>query len=168
MAVETAKARTAPEGKFLSFVLGGDEYGLEILKVQEITGMRGITRVPHTPDYVRGVITLRGRVIPIVSLRHRFALPAAEDTDKTCIIIVQAASRQTRLTMGIIVDEVADVLSFERDGIDPPPRAAGGPGGTACIAGVGRTADKTVFLLDVDTLLDGQELEAVAGTMSSR
>ena len=161
MAVETPVARVAQEGKFLSFVLGEEEYGLEILKVQEINGMMGITRVPRTPEYVRGVINLRGRVIPIVSLRCKFKMPAVEDTEKTCIIVVQVQYRDTELTMGIIVDEVSEVLNIKADEIDPAPNFGGGLEETSYITGLGKLDGKVVILLDIDSVLNDAEIEAV-------
>lgn len=161
MAVETPTARTAQEGKFLSFVLGGEEYGLEILKVQEINGMMGITRVPRTPDYVRGVINLRGRVIPIVSLRRKFKMPVVEDTEKTCIIVVQVNYQDAELTMGIIVDEVSEVLNIRADQIESAPAFGGGMEETDFITGMGKLENKVVILLDIDSVLNGDEIEAV-------
>ena len=161
MAVETPVARTAQEGKFLSFVLGDEEYGLEILKVQEINGMMGITRVPRTPEYVRGVINLRGRVIPIVSLRQKFKMPAAEDTEKTCIIVVQVNYQDIDLTMGIIVDEVTEVLNIKNEQIEPAPSFGGGMEETEFITGMGKLKDKVVILLDIDSVLNGVEIEAI-------
>jgi purine-binding chemotaxis protein CheW len=161
MAVETPVARIAQEGKFLSFVLGDEEYGLEILKVQEINGMMGITRVPRTPDYVKGVINLRGRVIPVLSLRSKFNMPLIEDTDKTCIIVVQVNFKDTKLTMGIIVDEVSEVLNIKADQIAPAPSFGGGMEETEYITGMGKLEDKVVILLDIDSVLDGEEIEAI-------
>ncbi len=161
MAVETPVVRTAQAGKFLSFVLGDEEYGLEILKVQEINGMMGITRVPRTPDYVRGVINLRGRVIPIVSLRQKFKMEAIADTEKTCIIVVQVNYQDTDLTMGIIVDEVSEVLNIKDDQIEPAPSFGGGMEETEFITGMGKFEDKVVILLDIDSVLNGEEIEAI-------
>jgi len=161
MAVETPVTRIAQEGKFLSFVLGAEEYGLEILKVQEINGMMGITRVPRTPDYVKGVINLRGRVIPIVSLRQKFQMPLVEDTEKTCIIVVQVNYEDTELTMGIIVDEVSEVLNIAGDQIEPAPSFGGGMDETDYITGMGKLEDKVVILLDIDKVLNGAEIEAI-------
>ncbi len=161
MAVETPVTRIAQEGKFLSFVLGAEEYGLEILKVQEINGMMGITRVPRTPDYVKGVINLRGRVIPIVSLRQKFQMPLVEDTEKTCIIVVQVNYEDTDLTMGIIVDEVSEVLNIAGDQIEPAPSFGGGMDETDYITGMGKLEDKVVILLDIDKVLNGAEIEAI-------
>ncbi len=161
MAVETPVARVAQEGKFLSFVLGEEEYGLEILKVQEINRMVDITRVPQSPEYVRGVINLRGRVIPIVSLRKKFKMPAIEDTERTCIIVVQVNYNDTELTMGIIVDEVSEVLNIRGEQIEPAPSFGGGMEETDYITGMGKLEDKVVILLDIDTVLNGEDIEAI-------
>ncbi|MCP4291407.1 MAG: purine-binding chemotaxis protein CheW [bacterium] len=161
MATESAVASIAQEGKYLSFVLGGEEYGLEILKVQEINGMMDITRVPRTPHYVRGVINLRGRVIPIISLRDKFKMAQVEDTEKTCIIVVQVQYQDDTLTMGIIVDEVSEVLNIAENSIEPPPSFGGGMEETDFITGMGKMADKVVILLDIDMVLDAEEMKAI-------
>ena len=161
MATESTAARIAQAGKFLSFILGEEEYGLEILKVQEINGMMGITRVPRTPDYVRGVINLRGRVIPIVSLRKKFKMPAVADTEKTCIIVVQVRYVDRELTMGIIVDEVSEVLNIGDGQIEPPPSFGGGMEEADFITGMGKLENKVVILLDIDRVMSGTEMEAV-------
>lgn len=161
MATESAVASIAQEGKYLSFVLGSEEYGLEILKVQEINGMMDITRVPRTPHYVRGVINLRGRVIPIISLRDKFKMAQVEDTEKTCIIVVQVKYQDDSLTMGIIVDEVSEVLSIAAGSIEPPPSFGGGMEETDFITGMGKLTDKVVILLDIDRVLDAEEMKAI-------
>ncbi len=161
MAVESAVARIAQAGKYLSFRLGGEEYGLEILKVQEINGMMGITRVPRTPEFVRGVINLRGRVIPIVSLRSKFRMPQIEDTEKTCIIVVQVRHDDSEITMGIIVDEVSEVLNISEGQIEGPPSFGGGMEDADYITGMGKLEDKVVILLDLDAILSGEEMEGV-------
>ncbi len=161
MATDSAVASIAQEGKYLSFVLGKEEYGLEILKVQEINGMMDITRVPRTPDYVRGVINLRGRVIPIISLRDKFNMSQVEDTEKTCIIVVQVQYQEESLTMGIIVDEVSEVLSIAAGSIEPPPSFGGGMEETDFITGMGKMTDKVVILLDIDRVLDAEEMKAI-------
>lgn len=161
MATESTTARVAQAGKFLSFILGEEEYGLEILKVQEINGMMGITRVPRTPDYVRGVINLRGRVIPIVSLRKKFKMPAVADTEKTCIIVVQVAHGDREITMGIIVDEVSEVLNIGDGQIEPPPSFGGGMEEADFITGMGKLENKVVILLDIDRVMSGTEMDAV-------
>lgn len=161
MATESTTARLAQAGKFLSFILGDEEYGLEILKVQEINGMMGITRVPRTPEYVRGVINLRGRVIPIVSLRRKFKMPAVADTEKTCIIVVQVGYGDREITMGIIVDEVSEVLNIGDGQIEPPPSFGGGMEEADFITGMGKLENKVVILLDIDRVMNGPEMDAV-------
>ena len=104
-------------GKFLTFFLGREEYGLEVLKVQEIMGMLPITLVPRTPKSIRGVINLRGKIIPIMDLRLRFGMDAIAQTDETCIIVVHAQ----KVEMGIIVDKVSEVLDISTEDIEPTP-----------------------------------------------
>ena len=121
--VESIAAK-AKAGKYLTFKLGAEEYGLEILKVQEIIKMMDITRVPRTPAFVRGVINLRGKVIPVVDLRLKFGMESRETTDKTCVIVVQVAQASAAsgaVTMGTIVDEVSEVLDISGGQIEPPP-----------------------------------------------
>lgn len=161
MATDSTTSRVAQAGKFLSFILGDEEYGLEILKVQEINGMMGITRVPRTPDYVRGVINLRGRVIPIVSLRKKFKMASVPDTEKTCIIVVQVRYSDREITMGIIVDEVSEVLNIGDGQIEPPPSFGGGMEEADFITGMGKLENKVVILLDIDRVMSGPEMDAV-------
>lgn len=162
MAVETAVAPLAQAGKYLFFKLGRQEYGLEILKVQEITGMAGIRRVPHAPDFVRGVSTLRGRVIPVVSLRRKFGLPAIEDDERTCVVVAQVRLRDEEIPVGIVADEVTEVLSLTEAGIEAPGGVRPGSGERGCIKGIGRLEGKVVHLLDVDEVLSAEELTRVA------
>ncbi len=162
MSTETQLAILAKPGKYLSFVLGREEYGLEILKVQEIIGMMTVTKVPRTPHFVRGVLNLRGRVIPVVDLRGKFAMASVEDTEKTCIIVVQVSQNDLTVTMGIIVDEVSEVLNFAVDQIEPAPSFGGGMEAADYITGMGKLGKKVVILLDVDRVLYGEELAAIA------
>ena len=118
MTMDTQVAATAAPGKYLSFVLGDEIYGVDIMKVQEINGITRATRVPRTPEYVRGVINLRGKVIPVIDLRSKLAMATTEDTERTCNIVVQIEHRDELVTMGVIVDDVSEVLSFSRDEID--------------------------------------------------
>lgn len=155
----------AKPGKYLSFVLGREEYGLEILKVQEIIGIMEVTRVPRTPPYVRGVINLRGRVIPVVDLRTKFKMPTIEDTEKTCVIVVQVARDDTTITMGVIVDEVSEVLSFTEDQIEPAPEFGGGMEEAGFVTGMGKLGKKVLILLDSDRVLEGEELTEIVQTV---
>jgi purine-binding chemotaxis protein CheW len=141
-------------GKYMTFQLAREEYGLEILKVREIIGLMDITRVPRTPPYVRGVINLRGKVIPVVDLRQKFGMPPCEATDQTVIIVVQYALAERTLTMGILVDQVLEVRQIRADAIEPPPPSLGDATiDSACILGVGKTEKRVVFLLDIGRVL---------------
>ncbi|MDD5718444.1 MAG: chemotaxis protein CheW [Candidatus Krumholzibacteria bacterium] len=162
MSTDTLKATMAKPGKYLSFVLGREEYGVEILKVQEIIGIMEVTRVPRTPSYVRGVINLRGRVIPVVDLRSKFKMPVIENTEKTCVIVVQVAQEDLTVTMGVIVDEVSEVLSFTQEQIEPAPNFGGGMDEVEFITGMGKLGKKVLILLDVDRVLKCEELAEIA------
>jgi len=150
-------ASRAEAGLYLTFELGKEFYGLEILKVQEIIGMMEVTHVPRTPEYVRGVVNLRGKVIPVVDLRAKFAMEPTEDTERTCIIVLEVRKGQQALTMGIIVDEVCEVLEVGASQIEPPPSFGAGVE-SDFIMGMGKVGEKVVMLLEVDRALVGDEL----------
>jgi purine-binding chemotaxis protein CheW len=139
-------------GKYLTFVLGKEIYGLEILKVQEIIGNIGTTKVPGSPHHIRGVINLRGKVIPVADLRVKFGLEAAEDTQKTCITVLQVQLGGRPVTMGIVVDEVCEVLKIAEGQIEPAPDF-GTATDTESILGIGKVGEKVILLLDVDRAL---------------
>jgi purine-binding chemotaxis protein CheW len=147
-------------GKHLTFELGSETYGIEILKVQEIIGIMSITNVPKTPDYVRGVINLRGKVIPVVELRRKFKLAAVDDTERTCIIVVQVKGVDGPITMGVLVDEVSEVVDIAEEQLEPPP-TFGSNVSTDFIRAMGKVGDRVVILLDVDKVLTLQELASV-------
>ena len=113
--------RSSNDGKYLTFALGSEEYGLEILKVREIIGYQPITAVPKTPAHVQGVINLRGQVIPIMDLRMKFGMEQAEVTEQTCIIVVETELSARQVQTGIIVDRVMEVLYIETEQIQPAP-----------------------------------------------
>ena len=157
-------AANAQAGKYLTFKLDAEEYGLEILKVQEIIKMMDITRVPRTPAFVRGVINLRGKVIPVVDLRLKFGMASRDNTDKTCVIVVQVSQANATggaITMGTLVDEVSEVLDISSGQIEPAPEF-GAAVDTAFILGMGKVAKKVVMLLDIDKVLSSGELAATA------
>lgn len=164
----TAMAENLPEqvpssvtaGKYLTFKLGEETYGLGILKVQEIIGMMAVTHVPRIPDFIRGVINLRGKVIPVIDLRLKFGLEGRDDTERTCIIVVQVAHAESRVTMGIIVDEVSEVLYIEAGQIEPPP-SFGSTVNTTFLLAMGKVGDKVIMLLDVDKVLSRDEVAVV-------
>ena len=136
-------ARGDLAGKYLTFHLGGEFYGLEIMKVQEIIGIMNITKVPKTPDFVRGVINLRGQVIPVVDMHTKFSLMQVDDTEKTCIIVVQVEQESDVITLGVIVDEVSEVMDIKGEQIEPPP-SFGANLEADFILGMGKLEDKAV------------------------
>ena len=147
-------------GKYLTFNLGEEGYGLEILKVQEIIGMQEITKIPRTPDYVKGVINLRGKVIPVIDLRLKFGMEENEYNRKTCIIVVQVKREESNLILGIIVDEVSEVLDISGENIEAPP-SMGTNVETHFIMGMAKTDNAVKILLDIDNVLSQQELAAI-------
>jgi len=144
-------------GKYLTFVLDTEEYGLEILKVREIMGVMEITTVPRTPHHVKGVINLRGKVIPVVDLRLKFSMPEADHTEQTCIIVVQV----NEVEMGIIVDEVREVLDIPAETIEDAP-SFGASVATDFILGMGKTGNRVTILLDISKVLTNGELDKLA------
>ncbi len=144
-------------GKFLTFHLAGEEYGLEILKVKEIIGLMKITELPRTPDFVKGVINLRGKVIPVIDLRLRFNLPETEYTEKTCIVVVEIAGEGMNHQIGIIVDAVSEVLNVTDDDIQETPKF-GVSLDTEFILGMAKTQGRVRTLLDIDRVLTSEDL----------
>ena len=154
--------RPALGGKYLTFSLGGEEYGLEILKVREINGLMDITPVPRAPKDIRGVINLRGKIIPVVELRTKFAMPTIEDTEETCIIVVDVTSDGQSIDMGILVDSVSEVLDIDSDDIEPPPSFGSGVD-TDFILGMAKAGGSVKILLAVEKVLTSADFE-LAGT----
>ncbi|NCD32429.1 MAG: purine-binding chemotaxis protein CheW [Spartobacteria bacterium] len=153
-------ARASLGGKYLTFKLGHEEYGLEILKVQEIIKMMEITKIPKTPPYIRGVINLRGKVIPVLDMRKGFEMEEVDETDKTCIIVVQLFSGQQATIMGTIVDEVCEVMDIPADAIEPAPEM-GMAMDTQFILGIAKSGNAVRMLLNVDKVLSIEELKAI-------
>ena len=147
-------------GKYLTFKLGDEIFGLEILKVQEIIGMMKVTQVPKTPDFIRGVINLRGKIIPVIDLRLKFMMKAHEDTTKTCIIVVQVLRQSRQFTMGILVDEVSEVLNILQEQIEEPP-SFGSNVNVEFILGIGKLAQKVVMLLDIEKILTAGDMSII-------
>ncbi|MEP6619840.1 MAG: chemotaxis protein CheW [bacterium] len=140
-------------GKFLTFFLAGEEYGLEILKVHEILGMLPITRIPRAPDFMRGVINLRGKVIPIMDLRTRFLMAPAE-THEACIIVTQIQ----RVQIGIVVDQVSEVCNISADEVEDTP-SFGADVHTEFLLGLAKQGGRVKLLLDIDRILTMTELQ---------
>jgi purine-binding chemotaxis protein CheW len=150
---ESRRAVANLGGKYLTFRLDNEEYGLEILKVREIIGMMDITAVPRTPEFVRGVINLRGNVIPVIDLRLRFMMPPAEQTDETCIIVVDVEG----VEMGIVVDRVSEVLDIADEEIQEAP-SFGVAVDTDFILGIGKVAARVAILLNISEVLTTEDL----------
>ena len=155
-AVVEKRERSALEGKFLTFILGKEIYGFEILKVREIIGLMDITTVPQTPEYMKGVINLRGKVIPVIDLRLKFSMQEEEHTQETCVIVVEVENT----SIGIIVDSVSEVSDISGSSIEEAPSFGQGID-TSFIMGLGKVKDKIIILLDIETVLSSEELEMV-------
>ena len=147
-------------GKYLTFSLAREVHGLAILKVQEIIGIMPVTHVPRMPAFVRGVINLRGKIIPVIDLRLQFGLTGQPDTAKTCIIVVQIQRLGRHLTVGILVDEVAEVIDLKDDQIEPAP-SFGTTVSTDFLLGMGKMAQEVILLLDIDRILSAEHAETI-------
>ena len=141
-------ALTADNSQFLTFTLKNEEYGIEILKVQEIKGFSKITPIPNAPVFVRGVMNLRGTVVPIIDLRARFSMNEKDYDQFTVIIVVNVGSR----VVGLVVDTVSDVLNIPTEQIAEPPELAGNGDGS-CITGMGKLGERIIMLLDIGRLV---------------
>ena len=156
MAVETITETT----QYLTFKLEDELFALDIGKVREVLDFTSITKVPRTPDYMRGVINLRGSVVPVVDLRLKFGMVQAEKTVNTCVIIVEVELGGEKVVMGAMADAVQEVLDLEPDQIEPPPRI-GTRLNTDFIKGMGKHADQFIIILDIDKVFTQGELDLV-------
>lgn len=154
---KTKAAEGDKGGKFLTFSLAGEEYGIGILKVKEIIGMMPVTLVPQTPSFVKGVINLRGKVIPVVDLRLKFGMDTISYTERTCIIVVEIGSNGGSTMMGIVVDSVSEVMNIKKDDIEETPQF-GAEFDTDYILGMAKTNGEVKILLDINQVLTTQEL----------
>lgn len=139
-------------GKYLIFDLAGEEFGIQILKVREIIGLQDITFIPHTPACVKGVINLRGKVVPVVDLRLKFAMQEAEYTDRTCIIVVGVLVNNATVLTGVVVDSVSEVLNIAGSDIEDSPNF-GDKSDVAYLHGMAKIKGKVKILLDIDEVL---------------
>lgn len=147
----------AAAGQYLTFMLAGEEYAIEILKVQEIKGWDAVTPIPNTPEHVLGVLNLRGAVVPIIDLRTRFNLDSVAYGPTTVVIVVKMQHADQERTVGLVVDAVADVYRLENSEIQPAPEM-GGAIHTEFVRGLASVEEKLVILLEVDRLIDFQTL----------
>ncbi|MCF8067848.1 MAG: chemotaxis protein CheW [Desulfobacterales bacterium] len=159
------KSITAKEGKYLTFTLNEEEYGISILKVKEIIGMMPITSVPQTPDFMKGVINLRGKVIPVVDLRLRFSMPAMDYNDRTCIIVAEIGDDADTILMGTVVDSVSEVMNIKGDDIEKTP-SFGTDVDTEFILGMAKMEGGVKILLDIDRVFNSEELDMFGKVVS--
>jgi len=154
------KAITIKTGKYLTFILAEEEYGIGILKVKEIIGMMPITTIPRTPESLKGVINLRGKVIPIIDLRLKFNMEAIPYSDRTCIIVVEIDSNASTLLIGIVVDAVSEVLNIREEEIEETPKF-GTSLNTEYILGMAKRDGGVKILLNIDKVLSSEEITGI-------
>ena len=162
---QTEKTQSAfldKAGKYLTFALANEEYGLEILKVREIIGYMVITAVPQTPEHVKGVINLRGQVIPVIDLRVKFGMEAADITEESCIIVVEITQDSQTFSTGMIVDHVQEVLDINGQAIEEAPQF-GASVDTSFILGMGKIGETVKILLDINKVLGGEDFSDLSG-----
>jgi purine-binding chemotaxis protein CheW len=148
-------------GKYLTFFLGEEEYGVDVLFVQEIISMVSITHVPQTPPFVKGVINLRGLVIPVVDLRLKFNMEERKYDKKTCIMVVEInGPDDKKQSMGLIIDKISEVLTIEPEEVDPPPEF-GTNIKTEFIIGIAKKGETIKILLDINSVLSNEEMNAI-------
>jgi len=158
---QAVQAMANREGKYLTFTLAEEEYGIGILKVKEIIGMMVITTVPQTPEYMKGVINLRGKVIPVVDLRLKFGMDAIGYTERTCIIVVEITGDGKKIQIGILVDSVSEVLNIKANDIEDTPNF-GSHLNTDYILGMAKTGGRVKILLDIDKVLSSDEFTTLS------
>ena len=154
---QAVKAMVEREGKYLTFSMAEEEYGIGILKIKEIIGMMPITTVPQTPEFVKGVINLRGKVIPVVDLRLRFGMESIDYTERTCIIVVEIEGNAGTVQIGIVVDAVSEVLNIKGEDVEETP-TFGARLNTDYIHGMAKMEGGVKILLDIDRVLSTEEI----------
>ena len=148
------------EEKLLTFSLGSEGYGVSILKVKEIIGMMHITPVPRTPDFVKGVINLRGKIIPVMDLRAKFGMEEKPYDERTCIVVVEVVVKNSQRLLGVVVDMVSEVVSVTENDIEPPPQY-GSSVDNNFILGIGKIKDRVVIIIDIDEIFIQDEMEGM-------
>jgi len=157
---QAVKVMAEREGKYLTFTLAEEEYGIGILKIKEIIGMMPITSVPQTPEFVKGVINLRGKVIPVIDLRLRFGMGEIDYTERTCIIVVEIEGQTGTVMIGIVVDSVSEVLNIKGEDIEDTP-TFGTKLNTEYILGMAKMEGGVKILLEIDRVLSSEEVAAL-------
>jgi purine-binding chemotaxis protein CheW len=155
----------ARAGKYLTFQLANEEFGIRVLKVREIMGLQEITAVPQTPPHIKGVINLRGKVVPVIDLRLKFGLPPVEYTQRTCIIVTQVKGEASTVLMGIVVEGVSEVLNLSGSEIEDSPDFGGAVTGQYLL-GMAKVKGKVKILLDIDKVLSNQEIHNLDAILS--
>lgn len=155
-----AQEESNDTNQYLTFKLDGEIFGVAIGKVREVLDFTSVTRVPQTPTYMRGVINLRGSVVPVMDLRLKFGLASTEKTVNTCIIIVEIEMEGETTVLGALADSVQEVLDLESEQIEPPPRI-GTKLRTEFIRGMGKHGEEFIIILDIDRVFSAEELAAV-------
>ena len=145
-------------GQFLTFMLAGEEYGVDILRVQEIRGWDTATQIPNTPEYIKGIMNLRGSIVPIIDLRSRFRLDDVAYGKTTVVIVLKVQGEEKDRTMGIVVDAVSDVYTVGNDNLKPAPDF-GSSIGTEFLKGLATVDEKMIIILDIDNLLNNRDFE---------
>jgi purine-binding chemotaxis protein CheW len=147
----------AGQGKYLTFTLDDEEYGIGIIKIKEIIGMMPVTTVPQTPEFVKGVINLRGKVIPVVDLRLRFGMDSMDYTERTCIVVVELDGQSGTIMIGLVVDSVSEVLNIKGEEVENAP-AFGTRLNTDYILGMAKIEGGVKILLDIDKVLNAEDI----------
>jgi len=160
--LEKREGKATEVKQLISFSVGAEEYGLELLRVKEVIRMRQITWLPKAPPCVKGIINLRGEVIPIVDLRERFGLQAQEQSAMTRVIVVEVEDRP----VGMVVDSASQVVRIPSDQFDPPPTVMGEES-RDFITAVGKTGEKLIIMIDVDRILSTEEIRQIAGSLGA-
>ena len=169
-ATEESSMDLATQGaadQYLTFILAGEEYGVDILRVQEIKGWDDVTPIPNTPDYVKGVINLRGAIIPIVDLRQRFGMSELEYGPTTVMIILKVQNDERERIMGVVVDAVSEVYNINGTELQPPPEF-GGVIKTEFLRGLASIEEKMIIVLDIDHLLNAKEMQQLNATTEQK
>jgi purine-binding chemotaxis protein CheW len=151
---EALEDEDTQKGKYMTFKSGNEYYGIGINYVNEIIGIQKITSVPETEDYIKGLINLRGKIIPVIDVRLRFRQEPIEYTDRTCIIVIDVKN----VVVGLIVQTIAEVVSIDDSEISPPPSIGGTGGNNKYVYGIGKVGDKVKLLLDPDKLINDQDI----------
>ena len=157
LSLDLDRSSEADGHQFLTFLLAGEEYGVDILRVQEIKGWNSVTPIPNTPDYIRGVINLRGTIVPIIDLRRRFNLEPMEYGPMTVVIVLKVMSGDKARVMGVVVDAVSDVYNIQENSLKPAPDF-GSVVNVAFVQGLATVGENMVIVLNIDNLLNAGEL----------